>query len=73
MNDSKSIKILEHVLTELKEIRADSKEIRNDVNAIKIEQGKVAVKLWIVYVIAGAIGLEVIAGLGYLVKQWVEK
>lgn len=66
MNDSKSIKILEHVLTELKEIRAD-------VNSIKVEQGKVGVKLWIVYVVAGAIGLELLGGLAYLIKQWVER
>ena len=79
MQSTKSIRVLESLIDDVKEIRRDINQIKIDqaqnkeVNELKTQVHVLETKIWILYVIAGAFGVESIAFLGYLIKQWVEK
>ncbi len=77
--NSKGLRVLETLVEDVREIRADVNQIKidqahnKDVNELKTKVTVLETKIWILYMVLGAVGLESIAVLGYLIKQWVEK
>jgi len=76
--DAKEIRVLESLVNDVKEIRQDINQIKidqahnKDVNELKVEMGVMKTKIWILYMVLGTLGIESIGVLFYLIKTWVE-
>lgn len=78
-SNTKGLRVLETLTEDVKEIRADVNQIKldqahnKDVNELKIEVGILKTKVWILYMVIGTLGVESVGVLIYLIQQWVEK
>lgn len=77
--DSKGLRVLETLVGDVKEIRQDINNIKiaqahnKDVNELKVEVSVLKTKIWILYMVIGTLGIQSVGVLLYLIKSWVEK